>query len=90
MGGLDGGLKYLGFYLKPNDYRKQDWYWLLEKMEKGLKIWSHKWLYRAGRLVLVKVVLEAIAVYWMSLAWIPKGILEAARRNYFRFMWSGK
>ena len=23
-GSLDGGLKYLGFYLKPNDHRKQD------------------------------------------------------------------
>ena len=23
-GSLEGGLKYLGFYLKPNDYQKQD------------------------------------------------------------------
>ena len=57
---LDGGLKYLGFCLKPNDYQKQDWKWLLDKMEKCLNIWSHKWLSRAGKLVLVKVVLEAI------------------------------
>jgi hypothetical protein len=25
---------------------------------------------------MVKSVLEAIPVYWMSLAWIPKGVLE--------------
>ena len=31
---LDGGLKYLGFFLKPNDYLKKDWKWLLEKLEK--------------------------------------------------------
>jgi hypothetical protein len=83
-------LKYLGFVLKPNDYRKEDWIWLLKKLEKRLLSWSHRWLSRAGRLVLVKSVLEAIPVYWMSLSWIPKGILEAARKLTFRFLWSGK
>jgi hypothetical protein len=87
---LEEGLKYLGFVLKPNDYRKEDWKWLLKKMEKRLLSWSHRWLSRAGRLVLVKSVLEAIPVYWMSLSWIPKGILEAARNSPFRFLWSGK
>jgi hypothetical protein len=87
---LDDGLKYLGFFLKPNDYRKEDWKWLLKKMDKRLNIWSHRWLSRAGRLVLVKSVLEAIPVYWMSLSWIPKGILEATRKLTFKFLWSGK
>ena len=85
--GLDDGLIYLGFHLKSNDYRKHDWSWLLEKC---LRVWCHKWLSRAGRLTLVKSVLEAVPVYWLSLSWIPKGILEAARRIYFRFLWSGK
>ena len=83
--GLDEGLKYLGFSLKANLYRKQDWLWLVGKVEKRLMVWSHKWLSRAGRLVLVKAVLEAIPVYWMSLSWIPKGILERIRRICFRF-----
>jgi len=87
---LDAGLKYLGFSLKENAFLIQDWSWLIGKLEKRLKFWSHKWLSRVGRLVLVKVVLEAIHVYWMSLSWIPKGILEKARRIYFRFLWSGK
>ena len=38
----------------------------------------------------MKVVLEAIPVYWMSLSWIPKGILERIRKICFRFLWSGK
>ena len=88
--GLDGGLKYLGFYLKANLYHSRDWYWLIEKVDKRLKGWSHKWLSRARRLVLVKSVLEAIPVYWMSLSWIPKGILEKIRRLCFRYLWSGK
>ena len=60
---LEGGLKYLGFHLKPNDYWKHDWKWLIEKLEKRLKIWRHKWLYRARRLVLVKAIMEVIPVY---------------------------
>ena len=63
MEGLDVGLKYLGFCLKPNDYQKQDWKWLLDKLEKRLKVWSDQWLTRVGRMELVKAVLEAILVY---------------------------
>jgi len=86
---LDSGLKYLGFSLKANLYLKKDWKWLVGKVEKRLQVWSHRWLSRAGRLVLVKAVLEAIPVYWMSLSWIPKGTLELIRRIFFRFLWSG-
>ena len=32
---LDEGLKYLGFRIKPNQYKKEDWTWVLEKIEKG-------------------------------------------------------
>jgi len=87
---LDDGLKYLGFLLKPNDYMKENWKCLLKKLEKRLNIWSHRCLSHVGRLVLVKSMLESIPVYWMSLSWIPKGILEAARKLTFRFLWSGK
>ena len=66
--GLEMGLKYLGFSLKANLYLKKDWRWLIGKVEKRLQIWSHRWLSRAERLVLVKAVLEAIPVYWMSLS----------------------
>jgi hypothetical protein len=28
------GIKYLGFQLKSNDYQKDKWRWILEKLEK--------------------------------------------------------
>jgi len=31
---FDEGIKYLGFHLKPNAYRKDDWKWLIGKLEK--------------------------------------------------------
>lgn len=52
-------------------------------------VWSHKWLSRVGRLVIVKVVLEAMPMYWMALTWIPRGILEKIKKICFSFIWEG-
>jgi hypothetical protein len=82
------GIKYLGFQLKANDYRKVEWRWRMEKLEKRLKGWSFKWLSREGRLILAKSILEAIPVYWMPMVWIPKGILDKARWICLCFIWS--
>ena len=87
---LDDGIKYLGFRLKPNCYKKEDWNWLLTKLESRINSRCNRWLSRAGRLVLIKSVLEAIPVYWMALAWIPKSILNKSRRICSNFLWSGK
>ena len=54
---LQDGLKYLGFHLNPNDYRKLDWKWLIGKLEKRLQSWSNKWLSRAGRLKKTSLVM---------------------------------
>jgi len=84
---LDLGLKYLHFQLKPNCYQKIDLQWIVAKIEKILKIWRLCWLSRAGQLVLVKSLLEEISVCWMSLAWIPKGVLDKIQRIFFNFLW---
>eukprot|EP00253_Pinus_taeda_P030540 PITA_30540 len=47
------------------------------------------WLSRAGRVTLIKSVLLAIPVYWATLTWIPKGIMEKIRRPCCRFLWAG-
>lgn len=51
---MEEGIKYLGFKLKPNDYRKTDWMWLIVKIKKILNIWCHRWLSQVGILVLIK------------------------------------
>eukprot|EP00253_Pinus_taeda_P033161 PITA_33161 len=78
--------KYLGFWLKPNDYRKEEWSWIIAKIEARIRHWSFKWLSRAGRLTLIKSVLLAIPVYWAALTWVPKGVLEKLRRICCRFL----
>jgi hypothetical protein len=84
------GLKYLGFTLKATGYRKADWAWLLAKIEKRFISWYNRWLSRAGRLVLLKSVIEVILVYWTSLAWVPKGVLHKISQKSLHFLWAGK
>jgi hypothetical protein len=87
---IDEGFKYLGCFLKPNCYTRMDWNWLVKKIEKRIANWSHRWLSLWGRVTLVKVVLESIDVYWLSLAKIPKSILNTIRIRMFNFLCTGK
>ena len=52
---LNEVIKCLGFHLKPNGYTKNDWGWIIAKLEKILNIWRHRWLSIEGRLVLIIV-----------------------------------
>ena len=72
----NGGFKYLGFVLKPNDYLNKDWVWILAKAEKRIYVSGFHWLSRGGTLFLVKFLLEAITIYQMSLSWTLKGVLQ--------------
>eukprot|EP00253_Pinus_taeda_P009728 PITA_09728 len=86
---FEEGLRYLGYRLNPFGYKIADWIWLITKVEKRLNICYHKYLSRAGRLILIKAILEATPVYWMTLAWIPRGILDRLQKICCRFLWKG-
>lgn len=86
---LSEGLKYLDFNLKLGNYRKEDWSWLIRKVEACIAIWVNGLLSRGGRLVLIKTVLEGILVYWNSIPAILKGALDI-RCPSFCFLWKGQ
>lgn len=86
---LDRGIKYLGYWLKPSSQNIADWVWLVAKIEKILTCWSHRYLSRAGRLILIKVVLEATPVFSMALAWIPRNILAKLQQLCNWYLWAG-
>jgi len=50
--------------------------WLFKKIEARIGCMCHRWLSIECRLVLLKSVLESVPVYWLSLAHVPKSILE--------------
>jgi hypothetical protein len=82
------GLRYLGYFLKPDCYKVTDWHWILIKFEKRITHWCNRWLSLGGRFVLIKSVLESQAVYWMALAAIPGTILKRIRQLIFSFLWT--
>jgi hypothetical protein len=43
-----------------------------------------------GRITLVKDILEAILVYYFTMDFVPKGVLESTRKKYFEFLWARK
>ena len=87
MDPLTTGFKYLGYFLKPLGYKINDWHWLIQKYEKRICHWSHKYLSLGGRLVLVQVVLSSLPVYWLGLAPIPILVLNKLRSLTFAFLW---
>jgi hypothetical protein len=83
---LKSSLKYLGFFLKPNDYTKQDWVWMIYKVEGGCLI-SVTDGYPRGGVFLFKFVFESILVYRVYFAFIPKCVFEKIRKPICRFLW---
>jgi hypothetical protein len=86
---LKEGLTYLGFQLKIGASTPDDWLWLVNLFEKKIGGWCNKWLTMGGRLILVKSVLEGLAVYWMTLEKIPKKIINTIRSLSTNFLWNG-
>jgi hypothetical protein len=46
---LDQGVNYLGFNLKPNDYKFVDWLWLFKRIKAKISYQCHRWLSRGGK-----------------------------------------
>ena len=85
---MDEGFKYLGFVLKHNAYSFKNFDVTIQKIEGRIQCWTYKFLSRGGRLVLLKAVLQSILVYWATITYIPKGILQKLRKKFFSFLWS--
>lgn len=45
-------------------------------------------LSRGGRYILVMLVVQNIPLYWLSMAKIPKVILDKMKKRIFSFLWS--
>lgn len=87
---LDFGLKYLGYCFKPNKYFKEDQNWIVKKLEKRISNQCSHWLSLEGRYILIKYFMKSILIYWLTLAKIPKSIVDRLRKIIFIFLWYSK
>eukprot|EP00253_Pinus_taeda_P013455 PITA_13455 len=81
--------RYLGAPLTLRPWQKGHWEKILANMKKRCSHWTNRALNLAGRLILTKVVLQAIPQYLLSMLPAPKGILQQIRNIQRSFLWSG-
>jgi hypothetical protein len=86
---LDQGMKYLGIFLKPNEYRVNDWHWLTPESGEEYWTWTSRWISLGGKLVLVNSILQNMSVYWIYLAKVPLNIINNISQIVSRFLWKG-
>ena len=78
---------YLGISLGANPRKILTWKPIIEKVEKRLAIWKANTLSKAGRLVLIKSVLNNLPIYYLSLFKIPKNVAKCIIQMQRRFFW---
>ncbi|GJW03444.1 RNA-directed DNA polymerase, eukaryota, partial [Tanacetum coccineum] len=84
---MESKFRYLGVMVGENMSRCRAWDEVLVKLNSRLSRWKAKTLSIGGRLTLLKSVLGATPLYWMSIFKVPKGVLkamESIRSNFFK------
>ncbi|KAK2637372.1 hypothetical protein Ddye_032164 [Dipteronia dyeriana] len=79
-------ITYLGLKLVGCPGSKIFWTEVLQRLENHLAPWKKSFLNKSGRLVLIKVVMSSIPIYFMSMFKIPVGIairVESLQRSFF-------
>ncbi|GKC21849.1 RNA-directed DNA polymerase, eukaryota [Tanacetum coccineum] len=83
---LNTPFRYLGVTVGECMSRKSAWVGLVNKLQARLSKWKVKTLSIGGRLTLLKSVLGASPIYYMSVFKVPKGVLktmESIRSKFF-------
>ncbi|MBO6365821.1 hypothetical protein, partial [Enterococcus faecalis] len=82
-------VKYLGIPLGANPKRPAIGEPVIRKIEQHLSGWKARLLSRAGRLILIKVFLNNLPAYYLSLFKIPKMVAKRIVKLQRKFFWSG-
>ena len=80
---------YLGIPLGANPSKVSTWKPVLDKIERRLALWKGKVPSRAGRLTLIKVVLNNMPTYYLSIFKIPKNVVKRIIKIQRNFFWVG-
>lgn len=84
-----GSMKYLGTPLFKGRNKVSHYSYLIEKISAKLGGWQSKLLSQAGRLTLIKSVLDAVPLYSASTISIPYSILSHMGKICANFFWRG-
>ena len=79
---------YLGILLGANMRKIASWQSIIDKIQSKLQAWKSSCLSRAGRLTLIKAVLNSLPIYYLSLFSMPKKVTKEIIRLQRRFLWN--
>ncbi|XP_052111685.1 uncharacterized protein LOC127743072 [Arachis duranensis] len=79
-------VKYLGIPLGANPRLVKTWKPITDKVEDKLSLWKTKVLNKAGKVVLIKSVLNSLPVYYLSLYKMPKPVAKKLISLQRRFL----
>nr|XP_029153455.1 uncharacterized protein LOC114927581 [Arachis hypogaea] len=80
-------VRYLGISLGVNPRLVKTWKPIIDKVEEKLSLRKAKVLNKAGKLVLIKSVLNSLPIYYLSLYKMPKAVADKLIALQMRFMW---
>ncbi|XP_025685613.1 uncharacterized protein [Arachis hypogaea] len=80
-------VRYLGISLGANPRLVKTWKPIIDKVEDKLCLWKARTLNKAGKLVLIKSVLNSLPIYYLSLYKMPKAVAEKIIGLQRRFLW---
>nr|XP_025611773.1 uncharacterized protein LOC112705129 [Arachis hypogaea] len=80
-------VRYLGIPLGANLRLVKTWKPIIDKVEAKLSLWKAKILNKAGKLVLIKSVLNSLPIYYLSLYKMAKAIADKLIALQRRFLW---
>ncbi|XP_077246096.1 uncharacterized protein LOC143885953 [Tasmannia lanceolata] len=81
-------IRYLGIPLFTSNLRIQDCSLLISKIRRRISGWSTKFLNQAGRVELIKSVINSFQIFWSSAFNLPKGVMEEIEKICRAFIWS--
>ncbi|KAJ3685462.1 hypothetical protein LUZ61_014626 [Rhynchospora tenuis] len=82
-------ISYLGLPLTAKKPDRAAYQMLIDKIRNKLATWKSGFISRAGRVVLVKAVLSAVPIYFMSVFKLPIWVVKAIDRIRRDFIWGG-
>ena len=79
--------KYLGLEVGGNPRKKKFWDPMVNKLKARLNLWKGRFLSTVGRICLIKSVLTAVPLYYLSLFRAPVAVCKSITRIQRRFLW---
>ena len=81
--------KYLGVPIVKTKSKSSDWNPIVEKIKNKISGWGTAWLNLAGKVVLIKAIMNSYMLYQCSLLLAPGKIINQIEALLKSFLWNG-